>query len=266
MENIKILRERTGAGMVDCKKALDETNGDIELAVELLRKKGIAKAAKRGERETTEGVIKIEVNAENNEAYMMQLNAETDFVSKNDKFLNYASDLMKIITGKKPATMDELMSSPMEVASAQETLDNLSGTIGEKMTVKNFEIITSVDGTVAGYTHANGRIGVLVSFDKKIDLELAKDIAMHIAAANPRFLNPADVSPAEVAKEKEIYLEQLSKENKPEQIMNKIIEGKVAKFYEEVCLLKQEYIKDDKKKVEDILGDAKILKFTRYSL
>jgi elongation factor Ts len=266
MEKIKMGREKTGAGMVDCKKALDESGGDIEKAVEILRKKGIAKAAKRGEREASEGIILVEVNEDKNTGYLLQLNAETDFVAKNEKFQTYAADLMKIIVEKKPASLEELMSNPMEAGTAQETLDNLSGTIGEKMTVKNFEIMESLGGTVSGYTHSNGRIGVLVSFDKKVEEELARDIAMHIAAANPKYLSPEEVPAVEIEKEKEIYVEQLKKEGKPEAIMNKIIEGKVAKYFEEVCLLKQEYIKDDKKKIENILQGAKIQKFSRYFL
>lgn len=266
MEKIKLLREKTGAGMVECKKALDETGGDIEKAVEILRKKGIAKAAKRGERETNEGIVLVETNEDNTEGYAFEINAETDFVVKNDKFQAYAKELFEILKSKKPASLEELMAEPMSEGTAQETLDNLSGTIGEKMGVKGIEMLKSENGSVAAYSHMGGKIGVLVSFDKKIDNELAKDIAMHIAASSPKYIDPSEVPADETDKEKEIYKEQLLKEGKPENIIENILKGKIEKYYSEVCLLKQEFIKDDKKKIEDVLGDAKIEKFVRFSL
>ena len=266
MEKIKLLREKTGAGMVACKKALDEANGDIEKAVELLRKKGIAKAAKRGERETTEGVIKLAVNNDGNEASILQLNSETDFVSKNEKFQNLADDLMKLVIDNKPSNLEELLSLPMETSTTKEVIDNFSGTIGEKLVLKNFEIIHAGEATASAYSHAGGRIGSVVLFDKKIDNDLARDIAMQVAAANPAYVSPEEVPQEEIDKEKEIYTEQLKKEGKPEQIIEKILVGKINKYYEEICLMKQEYIKDDKKKIEDVLGDAKVVKFIRYSL
>lgn len=266
MEKIKILREKTGAGMVDCKKALDETGGDIEKAVELLRKKGIAKAAKRGERETNEGIVLVETSDDNSEGFLLEINAETDFVVKNDKFQAYAKDLMIIFKEKKSASLEDLMAEAMAEGTAQEVLDNLSGTIGEKMAVKRIEYIKNEEGQVAPYSHMGGKIGVLVSFDSKVDEALAKDVAMHVAAAAPSYLNPEDVPMEEIEKEKEIYAEQLKKEGKPEEIIDKILVGKVKKYQEEVCLNKQEYIKDDKKKVEEVLGEAKIIKFVRFSL
>ncbi len=266
MQKIKQLREKTGAGMVDCKKALDESNGDIDKAIEILRKKGIAKAAKRGERDASEGIIKIKINKNHDEAYMLELNSETDFVAKNEKFQSYADDLMNIIIEKKPSSLEELMAMPMGVATAQEVLDNLSGTIGEKMSVKNFVIISSLGASVSAYSHMGGRIGAVVSFDKKIDSVLARDIAMHIAAATPKYINPEDIPSKEIKREKDIYIEQLKKEGKPENIIEKILDGKINKYFEEVCLMKQEYIKDDKQKVEDVLKGTKVLKFVRYSL
>jgi len=265
MEKIKQLRELTGAGMVDCKKALDETQGDIEKAVEILRKKGIAKAAKRGERETNEGIVLVETNDDNTEGYMLEINAETDFVAKNEKFQTYANDLMAILKEKKSESKDALMQEKMQDVTAQEVLGTLSGTIGEKMAVKDIAFLN--DGAqVAAYSHLGGRIGVLVSFSAKIDETLAKDIAMHVAAASPKYLDPSEVPAEETDKEKDIYKEQLLKEGKPENIIDNILQGKINKYYEEVCLLKQEFIKDDKKKIEEVLGDAKILKFIRFSL
>lgn len=266
MEKIKQLREKTGAGMVDCKKALDETGGDIEKAVEILRKKGIAKAAKRGEREASEGVIKVEANEAGTEGYILEINAETDFVAKNDKFQGYADALIAKIMETKPATMDELLAIKLADGPAGEVLANLSGTIGEKMAVKDFAILSSEAGTVSAYSHMGGRIGVLVEFDKKVEPELARDIAMHVAASAPKYLNPEEVPAEETDKEKEIYKEQLLKEGKPENIIDNILKGKIEKYYSEVCLNKQEFIKDDKQKIEQVLGDAKIVKYLRYSL
>jgi elongation factor Ts len=266
MEKIKLLREKTGAGMVDCKKALEESGGDIDKAIEYLRKKGIAKAAKRGEREVSEGVVRVKLSADGNEAYILEVNAETDFVAKNERFQNYADELMALIETKKPADMAELMSLPMSVGTALETLGTLSGTIGEKLVVKGFAILSAGEGSVAAYSHAGGRIGVLVQFDQKVESELARNIAMHIAASAPKYINPEEVPAAELDKEKEIYAEQLRKEGKPEEMIEKIMGGKVAKYYEEVCLVKQEYIMEDKKKVEAVLGSAKVTKFVRFSL
>jgi len=266
------LRNKTGAGISDCKKALDEAGGDIEKAVEVLRKKGIAKAAKRGDREACEGIIKIGVNADNNEGYILEVNSETDFVARNEQFQDFADKILEIIKTKKPANIKELMSSDMESCSVKESLDTLSGTIGEKLDIKKFDILTS-SGAVAAYSHMGGRIGVLVALgrgDRPSSSasihELARDIAMQIAAANPRYVAPDEVPEEEINKEKEIYTEQLKKEGKPENIIEKILEGKVNKYFEEVCLIKQEYIKDDKKKVEDVLDGAQVEGFIRYSL
>ena len=265
MENIKQLREKTGAGIVDCKKAIEEAGNDIEKAVEILRKKGIAKAAKRGDREANEGVIKVAVNKEGNEGYIVEINAETDFVVRNEQFQQFTEKVLNIIKDKKPKNKEELMKLNMENKTVQENLENLSGIIGEKLDVKRCDVIASV-GTVAAYSHMGGKIGVLISLDRAGENELAYNIAMQIAAANPKYIIPEDVPDEEIEKEKEIYREQLKKEHKPKEIIEKILLGKINKYLEEVCLVKQEYIKDDKKRVGDILGDIKVLRFVRYSL
>jgi elongation factor Ts len=265
LELIKKLREQTGAGMADCQVALKESGGDIDKAIEILRKKGIAKAAKRGDREASEGIILLEVNDAKNEGYVLEINAETDFVAKNESFQNLAREIMEVIKAEKPKTKDELMSKPMGKNTVEESLGSLSGTIGEKMGIKDMAILSS-SGTVASYSHMGGKIGVLVSLDQAKNPELAKTIAMQIAAASPKYIKPEDVPEEELNKEKEIYREQLIKEGKPENIIDKIIEGKINKYYEEVCLVAQEYIKDDKKKVAEILGDIKVEQFARFSL
>lgn len=264
MELIKQLRELTGAGMVDCQKALKEAANDLEKAVEVLRKKGIAKAAKRTDRDTNEGLVLVAVNEAKNEGYAMEINSETDFVSRNEKFQSFGAAVMEIIKSAKPVSLEALLATPMDKGTVQESLDNLSGTIGEKLGIKRLAVISG--STVAAYSHLGGKIGVLVALDQPDKETLATDIAMQVAAANPKYLVPAEVDPAEMAKEKEIYKEQLVKEGKPENMVDKIVEGKMSKYYSEVCLTEQEYIKDDKKKVKDILAGTKILKFVRFSL
>jgi elongation factor Ts len=265
MENIKVLRDKTGAGMVDCKKALEEAGGDIEKAVEILRKKGIAKAAKRSDREAGEGIIKVALDSDTKTGYVVEINAETDFVVRSERFQSFTEKVVQLIIEKQPKDLVELMALSFDGVTVKENLDSLSGVIGEKLDIKRYEMLKSA-GTVAAYSHMAGRIGVLVALDKEGQSDIAYDVAMQIAAANPRYLNPEDVAADELNKEKEIYREQLLKEGKPENMIDKIMEGKLAKFYGEICLVKQEYIKDDSKKIEDILGDVKVEKFIRYSL
>jgi elongation factor Ts len=264
MELIKQLREMTGAGMVDCQKALKETGNDLEKAVEFLRKKGIAKAAKRTDREAKEGVVKVGLSADKKTGYILELNSETDFVSRNERFQNFADSVLAVAQAANPENLETLLGLKLKDGSVQEDLDSLSGTIGEKLAVKRYESLAGE--TVAAYSHLGGRLGVLVALDQPGKEELAMDIAMQIAAANPKYLVPADVDPAEMDREKEIYKEQLLKEGKPAEMVEKIVAGKMGKYYSEVCLVEQEYIKDDKKKIKDILGGANILKFVRYSL
>ena len=264
MEEIKRLRDRTGAGMLDCQKALKEANNDIDLAVEILRKKGISKAAKRGDRETNEGVIKLAVNEAGNEGYMVELNSETDFVSRNEKFQEMSDLILNLIMNNKPANIEELLKIDVNGASLKDLLDNLSGTIGEKMAIKDFAILSGE--TVTAYSHLGGKIGVLVALDQAGKADLGYEMAMQITAANPRYLNSSEVEASDLEKEKDIYRVQLLKEGKPEAMIDKIIEGKMGKYYSEVCLVEQEYIKDDRKKVKDVLAGVNVLKFVRYTL
>lgn len=254
----------TGAGMVDCKKALDEAGNDIEKAIEILRKKGISKAAKRTDKEANEGVIKVAVNDAKTEAYIVQLNSETDFVSRNEKFQALADEILNVIKANKPTALEDLLALSFNGATVEENIGTLSGTIGEKMTIKRFEVITGE--SVACYSHLGGRMGVLVALDKPDMAAVAADIAMHIAASNPKYILPSEVAAEDMAKEREIYKELLIKEGKPENMVDKIVEGKMGKYFSEVCLVEQEFVKDDKKKIKDILGGANVLKFVRFSL
>jgi len=264
MEQLKLLREKTGAGMVECKKALEEAGNDLEKAIEILRKKGIAKAAKRTDREAAEGVIKVGVNEAGNEGYILEVNSETDFVARNEKFQSFAEQVLDLIKANRQADLDALMNTAMADGTIKENLDNLSGTIGEKLEIKRFAVITGK--SVAAYSHMGGRIGVLVALDQEGKAELAADIAMQVAAANPKYIEPSEVPAEELEKEKSIYREQLLKEGKPENMIDKIAEGKLNKYYSDVCLNKQEFIKDEKRTIEQILGGAKVEKFIRYSL
>ncbi len=262
MELIKELRERSGAGMMDCKKALEEAGNDIDAAMELLRKKGIAKAAKREGNEAKEGVVELSISEAGDEGYMVELNSETDFVSKNEKFRDLAKSVLEVIKANKPADMDALMSLPMGVSTVKESIDELSGKIGEKIVLKQFAVLAG--GTVAAYSHMGGKIGVLVSLDVAGKADLASDIAMQVAAANPLYIYPSEVPTENIDKEKEIEREVLVKEGKPAGVIDKILEGKVNKYLEGICLVRQEFIKDDKKKVEQVLDGATITAFKRF--
>lgn len=264
MDKIKQLREATGAGIVDCKKALEEAGGDLEKAVEILRKKGIAKAAKRTDRDASEGIIAVSVNADATEGYMVEVNSETDFVARNEKFQEFTNKVLEVVAQNQPADLDALMSLPFEESSVKESLDALSGVIGEKLDIKRSAVLKGA--SVAAYSHLGGRMGVLVALDQADKNDLALDVAMQVAAANPKYITSAEVSVEELEKEKEIAREILIKEGKPADMVEKILEGKMSKYYSEVCLVDQEYIKDDKKKVKDILGDIKVLGFVRFSL
>ncbi len=264
MELIKKLREMTGAGMVDCQKALKEADNDLDKAVEILRKKGIAKAAKRSGRDTSEGVIKVGISSDGSEGYVFELSSETDFVARNEKFQAFAESVLELVKAKRPTSLDDLLGLSLEASNVKDSLDALSGTIGEKMELRRFETISGA--SVAAYSHLGGRMGVLVALDQPGKAELAMEVAMQVAAANPKYISPEEVAQEEMDKEKEIYRAQLLGEGKPAEMVEKIVAGKMGKYYSEVCLLEQEYIKDEKKKVKDILSGAKILRFVRYSL
>ena len=267
---IQKLRQKTGAGMMNCKKALEENNDDFDKAVEMLRKKGIAKAAKREDRETSEGIIKVEVSDDNKTAYMVEVNCETDFVSRNEQFQTFADKIFEIVKANKIATREDLMKADFEGISVEAKLQELSGSIGEKFDVKNVAVLES-EGTVAAYSHLGGKIGVLLAINTEGQTEVAYDIAMQTAAMNPAYLKPEEIASDIVEKEKEIYSEQLKKEGKPEEIIAKILEGKISKFYKEVCLLHQLFIKDDSKTVDaylkSVAGEgAQVEKYIRFSL
>jgi len=266
MDKIKSLREKTGAGMVDCKKALEESGGDMDKAVEILRKKGIAKAAKRGEREANEGLILAKTDESSKKAFIIEVNSETDFVSRNEKFIGFVGNVLTTAEKEQPKDLDELMALKMADGNlVKDNLDSLSGVIAEKLGIRRFGVLPA-SGTAAAYSHSGGRVAAIVALGAEGRAELAYDLAMQIAASDPKFITREDVPAVDIEKEKDIYREQLKKEGKPEAMIEKILEGKLNKYFEEICLVDQEYIKDDKKRVRDILGEVKVEGFIRYSL
>lgn len=264
MELIKKLRDISGAGIVDCQKALQEANNDLEVAVDILRKKGIAKAGKRSDREAAEGLIKVAVSDDAKIAYILELNSETDFVARNEKFQYFADQVLNLAKVNNPDNLEDLLGLSLDGLSVADALGNLSGTIGEKLELSRYAKIGGE--SVAAYSHLGGKIGVIIALDKTDQVDLASDLAMHVAAANPKYIESSEVPEVELDRERDVYREQLLKEGKDEKIIDNIMVGKINKYYSEVCLLDQEYIKDDKNKVKNILGGAKVLSFLRYSL
>ena len=263
---VKDLREKTGAGMMDCKKVLTETDGDMEKAIELLRERGIAKAAKKSSRVAAEGLVAAYVSEDGKVGAVVEVNAETDFVGKNEEFRNFVNDVAKQIVVKNPANVEELLGQE-SIAEAgktvQEVLTNKIATIGENMSIRRFERFES-NGIVGSYIHGEGKIGVLVDMENATP-ELAKDICLQIAAAKPEFLNRESVTPERVEKEMEILKAQAMNEGKPAEIAEKMVQGRINKFYGEICLMEQEFVKNPDMKINKLLESkgAKINNFAR---
>jgi elongation factor Ts len=260
------LRSLTGAGMMDCKNALEEANGDSEKAAEILRKKGIVKAAKRAEKVASEGLVLTKTDR--NGGVILELNSETDFVAKNEDFKKLAEDLANNVLQTKSDNVETALKTTMNGISAQDAVSNLTAKIGEKISLRRFNFVEKTDKDVLGaYIHLGGKIGVLVVLENSNDEALAKDIAMHIAASNPKYLDRTIVSSVDMEKEKEVFTAQLKQQGKPDNIIENILKGKMEKYYEETCLVDQSYIKDESKKIKDlIVGNANIRGFIRYEL
>lgn len=262
---VKELRERTGAGMMDCKKALGETDGNMEEAIEFLRKKGLAAAAKKSDRIAAEGAV-VAALKDNKSGVILEVNSETDFVAKNDAFKNFAQELAELIIAESPADVDAFMA--VKTAGGQTVEEFLNANvakIGEKLSIRRF---TKLDGNnVSTYIHMGGKIGVIVNLDGG-DEELAKDLCLHIAASNPRYLDESFVDAAYIEKEKEIFAAKLAEQGKPENMIPNIIKGQVAKLLKEVCLVSQPFVKDPDTTIEKLLAGkgAKIITYTRYEM
>ena len=266
-ELVKQLREKTGAGMMDCKKVLTETNGDEEKAIELLRERGIAKAAKKSDRIAAEGLVTTYVTADQKVGAVVEVNAETDFVAKNEDFRNFVADIAKQVAEKNPATVEELLAQTSMVETdktIQDVLTNKIATIGENMSIRRFERFES-NGLVESYIHGDGKIGVLVEMENG-NTELAKDVCMQIAAARPEYLDREAVPADRVAHEMEILKAQAVNEGKPEAVAEKIVQGRINKFYGEICLVEQEFVKDPDQTVGKLVESkgAKIVRFARF--
>jgi len=260
---VKELRERTGAGMMDCKAALSDARGDIEIAIEVMRKSGAAKAAKKAGRIAAEGIISIKLNE--NDIVILEVNCETDFVTKDESFLSFVDSVIQAISNNNVSDVDELLKLNWGNQAIEEANQQLIAKIGEKITIRRFQK-SSIKNQIGTYLHGI-RIGVIVEIEGGCE-ELAKDIAMHIAASRPLFINEDQVSQEILDKEKEIYTAQAQESGKPADIVEKMVEGRLKKFIKEITLLGQPFVKDPEKSIEKILksSDAKVLSFIRYEV
>ena len=263
---VKDLREKTGAGMMDCKKVLTETDGDMEKAIELLRERGIAKAAKKSDRIAAEGLVAAYVSEDKKVGAVVEVNSETDFVAKNEEFKTFVADVAEQVAVKAPKTVEELLNqkSIKEDKTVGEVLTDKIAKIGENMTIRRFERFESA-GLVEKYIHGDGKIGVLVDIENG-DEELAKDICMQIAAAKPEYLNKEAVPAERLDKEMEILKAQAMNEGKPEAIAEKIVQGRIGKFYSEICLVEQDFVKNPDITIKELLSSkgANIVRFARF--
>ncbi len=276
-KEVKELRDKTGAGMMDCKKALNEANGDFQKAIEILRKKGASVAAKRADRSANEGLVATRLLDDGKTAIMVEVNCETDFVAKSDDFLKFSQLVLDAISAEKPKDLEQLLSLTIDGKNIQEELTAITGKIGEKIEISRFIIETIENGVLVDYIHHGSKLGVLIKLEGDSSEELitlGKDFAMQVAAMNPKYVNREAVPAEVVTKELEIYKEIAKKEGKPEQILEKIAEGRINKFYAENCLIEQVSVKDSSKSVNAIIKeyndkhskDVKLSLFHRFHL
>ena len=265
---IKELRERTGAGMLDCKKALEENGGDIEKAIDWLREKGIAKAAKKSGRVAAEGLVFAAVSADRKKGAILEFNSETDFVAKNDEFKTFGEKLVQLSLEHDLTSEDELKAFELEGKKVEDNLTELIAKIGENMNIRRLKLV-STDGFIETYIHLGGKMGVLLNVSGEAtpeNVEKAKGVAMHVAAMDPKYLNSDQVTADDLEREKEIARHQLQQEGKPENIIEKILEGKMRKFYEENCLVNQKYVRDDSVTIEKFIAPSSIISFDRFKV
>jgi len=273
MKDIKELRSRTGAGVLDCKKALNEVDGDVEAAVEFLREKGMAAAAKKAGRVAAEGLVSLNISDDRKKGILVEVNSETDFVAKNDQFQTLVADISDHLMQSEAEEVEAVENEKWFKDESQTVNDVIKASIasiGENINLRRFKRVET-DGYLFGYIHMGGKIGVLVEYANEFNEEkaqTAKDIAMHIAAINPEFLDRASVDSTSIEKEKKIYREQMLNEGKPEHILDQIIEGKINKYYTQVCLLEQPFVRNDDKTVSEILeeNDMEVKQFTRFEI
>ena len=265
---IKELRERTGAGMLDCKKALEENNGDVEKAIDWLREKGIAKAAKKSGRIAAEGLVFGAVTPDRKKGVVLEFNSETDFVAKNEEFKSFGEKLVELSLKHDVTSEDELKVLEVDGKTVDFILTELIAKIGENMNLRRVKAVTTT-GFLETYIHLGGKIGVLLDLDGEAtpeNIEKAKGVAMHIAAMDPSYLSPEQVTTDDLDREREISKKQLEEEGKPANIIEKILDGKMRKFYEENCLIKQKYVRDDSVTIEDFAKPLTIKGLTRLKV
>ncbi|BDR56306.1 translation elongation factor Ts [Xylocopilactobacillus apis] len=263
---VKELRDKTGAGMMDAKKALVATEGDIEAAIKELREKGVVKAAKKSGRIAAEGLASVLV--EENTGAVVEINAETDFVASNDKFKTLVSDVVKVIADKKPKSLEEALSLPLNGSTVNDEITNATAVIGEKITLRRFVVIEKSDSEVFGtYLHNGGQIAVLVTLEGS-DESVAKDVAMHVAAIHPLYVSRDQIPKEIVDNETDIATTETRNEGKPENIIEKIVQGRVNKKLAEITLDDQEFVKDSSMKVSEYVSskNSKIKNFVRYEV
>ncbi|HCX1824859.1 TPA: elongation factor Ts [Staphylococcus aureus] len=265
---VKELREKTGAGMMDCKKALTETDGDIDKAIDYLREKGIAKAAKKADRIAVEGLVHVETKG--NDAVIVEINSETDFVARNEGFQELVKEIANQVLDTKAETVEALMETTLPNGkSVDERIKEAISTIGEKLSVRRFAIRTKTDNDAFGaYLHMGGRIGVLTVVEGSTDEEAARDVAMHIAAINPKYVSSEQVSEEEINHEREVLKQQALNEGKPENIVEKMVEGRLRKYLQEICAVDQDFVKNPDVTVEAFLKTkgGKLVDFVRYEV
>lgn len=275
-QDVKNLREKTGCGMMDCKKALTESNGDMDKAIEFLREKGLAAAAKKADRIAADGLVVSKIDADKKIGVVLEVNAETDFVAKNEKFVKFVDDVAATIVAENPASVEELLTKPCADTgmTVEEDLREKIQTIGENMKIRRFE---RLEGDLVSYVHGGGKIGVMVQFDTDVAgkegfEEYGRNVAMQIAAIAPEYLDESCVPAERIEKEKEILTAQAINEGKPAAIAEKMVVGRLKKFFKDICLMDQIYVKDNEKTIaqytEDTAkklgGSIKVTRFVRF--
>lgn len=263
---VKELREITGAGMMDCKKALTETNGDIEAAITWLREKGIAKAAKKSDRIAAEGVCAVVVK--DNKAVVFEVNSETDFVAKNESFLNVVNEVGEAIINSNATNTEEALQVESNGVKVEDLIIAATAKIGEKISLRRVNVVNKTDSQVFGaYSHMGGKIVVLTVVEGA-NVEVAKDVAMHVAAMKPQYLDMSEVSEEEIQKEREIAKQQSLNEGKPLNIVEKMVDGRVNKYFKEICLVNQAFVKNPDQTVEQYVkaNNGKVVKFLRLEV
>lgn len=270
---VKELREKTGVGMMECKKALEESQGDMEKAILWLRERGMSRAAKKADRVAAEGVVEVLVSPDHKSGALVELNCETDFASKNEEFRALAAEIAKVAMSHKTESVETLLQAKSGQESIQNKLTGLIAKVGENMTLRRVKLVSVAQGVVTGYSHMGGKIGTLVALEGSQDpavAEIGKDLAMHVAAAAPRYLTGSEVSTGEIDQEKEIARKRLLEEGKAPDLIDKILVGQVQKFFKEICLLDQPFIKDPgltvQKYVDSHKKGLKVSAFGRYQL